>query len=33
MGYDKKVYAEANDIIRDRRNKALKNADIAKERF
>lgn len=33
MGYDKKVYTEANSIIRERRNKALKNADIAKQNF
>lgn len=33
MGYDKKVYNEANSIIRERRNNALKNADIAKQKF
>lgn len=33
MGYDKKVYTEANSIIRERRNQALKDADILKQRF
>ncbi|MEE0264555.1 MAG: ATP-binding protein [Acutalibacteraceae bacterium] len=33
MGYDRKVYDEANSIIRERRNNALKNADLAKQRF
>ncbi|MEE0858214.1 MAG: ATP-binding protein [Acutalibacteraceae bacterium] len=33
MGYDKKVYAEADSIIRERRNTALRNADIAKKNF
>lgn len=33
MGYDKKVYAQANEIIRDRRNKALKDADEKKLDF
>ncbi len=33
MGYDKKVYDEANSIIRERRNNALKKADISKQNF
>lgn len=33
MGYDRKVYEEADDIMRSRRNTALKNADLAKEKF
>lgn len=33
VGYDRKVYEEADDIMRSRRNTALKNADIAKEKF
>ena len=33
MGYEKKIYEEADKIIQDRRNHALKQADIRKERF
>ena len=33
MGYDKKVYEEADSIIRERRNKALKASELKKESF
>ena len=33
MGYDKKVYEEADSIIRERRNKALKASKLKKENF
>ncbi len=33
MGYSREIYDEADKVIRDRRNKALKDADIRKERF
>ena len=33
MGYDKKVYEEADSIIRERRNNALKVSELKKEKF
>jgi len=33
MGYEKKIYEEASKIIQDRRNQALKQSEIRKERF
>jgi len=33
LGYDKKVYEEADSIIRERRNNALKVSELKKEKF
>ena len=33
MGYSKDVYEEADKIIRERRNKALREADMRKRTF
>ena len=33
MGYSKQIYDEADKIMQDRRNRALKNADSRKKRF
>ncbi len=33
MGYSKKIYDEADKVMQDRRNRALKSADNRKERF
>ena len=33
MGYDKSIYIEAYSIMQQRRNTAIKNADISKAEF
>lgn len=33
MGYDRKVYEQADEVMQQRRNKAIKDADIAKQEF